>query len=829
MQVVRTRPTGRPLVLPFITCCRARKAGLVDFIRDFRFAARRLARAPGVSLVVILTLAVGVGANTAIFSFVNGVLLRPLPYPASDRLVMVCETNAERMGNWCGASPGNMRDWAEMSRSLESIGLARTWSFGIRMEGKMVNVGGGVATPGVFKALRVQPAAGRLFMPEDLLPGRENVLLISHKFWMTHLGGRADAVGQRLLVDGKSHEIIGILPARFEMPLHLANVEMWIPLWPERVGWRHWRGLSAFGRLADGASVESANSELQTIREQLARQYPEDNTPYGVAVESLKGRIVQPVRPALLMFMGAVGLVLLIACANVANLLLARAFSQEKERAVRLALGASRFRLVRLSLTEGIVLALAGGTLGVLLAVWIVDLFIALAPASFPRIDGVRVNAPVMIFSLGVAVLTGVICGLLPGLTARDANLQETLRAGRGSGEGRGGNRTRNALVVVEIALAFLLLIGAGLLTRSFANLLNWQPGFDTTHLVTIPAFSSQGKYPKGEQVGAAFARAVEELRAVPGVVAAGSGSAVPLAGGDGDQEFHIVGQPELPAGQRPTADWFDADDQYFQTLGIGLVRGRYFTPADRIGAPDVAIINETMANRYWPGQDPIGQHVEMLLTKHKLEIVGVVRDVKPFRPEEQTKAQIYWPFAQSPRWGIQFIVRTSTDVASAIPMLRARLEQFDPDMDLGRIRTMEQHIDRQLVNPRFNMTLLVIFAAIALVTAAVGIYGVLAFAVVRRTQEIGVRMALGAHRGDIFRMVIAHALKLALIGLAIGFGGALWLTRFLKGLLAGIPPNDPVTFAATAALFLAIAMLACYIPARRATGVDPIVVLRYE
>ncbi len=799
-----------------------------DLIGDLKFSVRRLFKSPGLSLVVILTLAIGVGANTAIFSFVNGVLLRPLPFPESDRLVMICETNQERMGNWCGASPANMTDWTRMARSIESAGLARSWPMGVRMEQKTVGVQGGIATPDVFKAFRVTPAAGRLMLKEDLLPGREHVVLLGHKFWTARLGGRADAVGQRLLIDGENYEVIGVLPAEFEIP-KLETVEMWIPLWPERQTWRGWRGFIPFGRLAPGASVESANAEMQTIQAQLAKEYPEDNAPFGVAVQSLKGNIVAPVRLALLVFMGAVGLVLLIACANVANLLLARAFSQEKERAVRLALGASRMRLLRLAMAESVLLALVGGVLGIFLAAWIVDLFRVLAPASFPRMEGVQVNVPVMAFTLLVSLLTGAFCGLLPGLAAGGANLQDVLRAGRGSGEARNSGRMRNVLVVAEVALAFVLLVGAGLLVRSFASLLNWQPGFDTSHLLTIPAFTSPGKYATKEQVGAYFARAVDELRAVPGVASVGAGSAGPLFGGDGSQEFQIAGRPALPAGQRPTAWWFDADYNYFQTFGIGLVRGRYFTADDRIATPGVAIINETMANRYWPGENPIGQRVEMLATKMNLEIVGVVRDVQPFRPGDTTKAEVYWPFAQFPRWGVQFIVRTSTDPVQMIPSLRAQLERYDADMDLGRIRTMEQHVDRQLVDPRFNMTLAMIFSLLALLTAAVGIYGMLAFSVVRRTQEIGVRMALGAKRGDVFRMMISYALKLALAGLAIGLVGAFWVTRFLKGLLVSVTPHDPLTFAGTVLLFLAIAVLACYVPARRATAVDPIVVLRYE
>ena len=801
---------------------------MFDFLRDLKFAARRLFQSPGLSLVVVATLAVGVGANTAIFSFVDGVLLRPLPYLESDRLVLICETNAERLGNWCGASPANMRDWVRLSRTLESAGLARSWPFGIRLENRTIGANGGIAMPGVFQVFRVQPALGRLLQSEDLLAGQEHVTLISHKFWQAKLGGRPDAVGQRLLIDGENYGIVGVLPAGFEIPF-LEMVELWIPLWPQRQDRRDWRGFIPFGRLANDASLERANAEMQAIRAQLAKEYPEANAPYGVGLESLKGRIVAPVRPALLVFMSAVGLVLLIACANVANLLLARSFSKEKERAVCLALGASRGRLMRLALSESLVLSVAGGVLGILLATWMVDLFLALAPASFPRLDSVRVSTSVLGFTLLVSLFTGVLCGILPALTGRHANLQETLRAGRGSSEGRGGGRIRNVLAVSEVALAFVLLVGAGLLIRSFAALLNWQPGFDTSRLVTIPVFSSRGKYPKAQQVGMSFAQAAEELRAVPGVLSVGAGSAGPLFGGDGDQEFQIAGRPDAKAGERPTVAWFDVDPNYFQTFGIGLVRGRYFTSADRAGSPEVAIINETMADRHWPNQDPIGQRVTLLQTKMTLEIVGVVRDVKPFWPGAQVPPQIYWPFAQFPRWAVQLIVRTSADPSAVIPALRARLEQFDPDMDIGRIRTMEQHAERQLVNPRFNMTIVLIFAMVALVTATVGIYGVLSYSVTRRTQEIGVRLALGAHRADIFRMVLRQALSLTLVGMAVGLAGALFVTQFLSKLLVGIKPNDAVTFLAMGIFFLMVAALACYLPARRATAVDPMVVLRYE
>ena len=801
---------------------------MMDFFRDIRFAARRLAKSPAFSLTVLLTLALGIGANTAIFSFVHGMLLRPWPYPRPDRLVHVCETNVEQLGDWCAASPANAGDWSRLSHTLESIGLARSWPLSLKVGDHVLAVRGGIATPGVFRAFGVRPAAGRLFQERDMTRGHERVALASHSFWRTHLGGASSAVGRRVDIDSESYEIVGVLPGGFDLP-DLESIDLWIPLWPDRQQRRDWRGFIPFARLAGSASIEQAQSEMDILRIQLAKEYPETNAAWGISVQSVAERITRPVRPALLVFLGAVGLILLIACANVANLMLARSFTQEKEHAVRLALGASRLQLMRAMLCESLLLSLAGGLAGAMFAWWAVDLFVGLAPAWFPRLEGVRVSAPVLGFTLLLSLLTSLVAGLIPALHSSDVNLQETLKSGGAAGERVRGLRLRNALVVTEIALSLVLLVGAGLLIRSFANLVDWRPGFDRENLLVVPLFSSPGKYPDSAQVVDLFGRAAREVQSLPKVISVGAGSAVPLWGGDGEQEFLIEGRPDPGAGARPSVAWFDVDANYFQTLQIPLVRGRYFTPQDRAEAPRVAIINESMAQRYWPDGNSIGQRVRMLLHQETVEVVGVVRDVRPFRPDESPKAQIYWPFPQFPRWAVQLVVRTSEDPAGAGPAIRARIAQVDSDMEVGRLRTMDELVGSQLTNPRFNMTLSAIFAAIGLAMAALGVYGVMSFAVAQRRREIGIRLAIGARREEILRLVVAKGLTLAGCGVALGLAGALALTRLLKSLLVNLAPTDPFTFAEASILLVAVAIAACYIPARRATNVDPTVVLRCE
>jgi putative ABC transport system permease protein len=496
---------------------------------------------------------------------------------------------------------------------------------------------------------------------------------------------------------------------------------------------------------------------------------------------------------------------------------------------VRLALGANRAHLVRGLLSESLLLSIAGGLVGLLLALWAVDVLVGLAPGWFPRLDGVKVTFPVLGCTALLSLVTSVTCGLVPALHSSNVNLMEALKTGRTDGERSRGSRTRSLLVVTEMALALLLLVGAGLLIRSFANLLDWKPGFDRSRVAVVQLFSSPGKYPKSEQVIQQFARAAEEVRALSSVVAVGAGSAVPLSGGDGEEEFYVEGRPVPPAGQRPSVAWFDVDPDYFRTLQIPLIRGRYFTAMDRRGTRPVAIVNETMARQLSPNESAIGQRVRLIEQDETFEIVGVVGDIQPFRPDERPKAQIYWPFAQFPRWAVQLVVRTSGDPLQAAPAIRARLEQIDPDMEIGRINSMDDLVDRELKSPRFIAILALIFGLIALATASVGVYGVMSFAVAQRTREIGIRMAIGAGHAEILRQVLGKGLLLAMSGEIIGLAGALALTRLLKSLLVNLAPTDIATFAGVSALLLFVAMVACYLPARRATRVDPMVVLRSD
>jgi putative ABC transport system permease protein len=798
-----------------------------EMFGDLRLAARRLARAPGFTAAVLVTLSLGMGANTAIFSFVQGVLLRPLPFPEPDRLVMVCETNPEQMGSWCAASPANAADWGRMSRTLESVGLARSWPFGVKTDRKIPGVRGGIATPGLFRALRVDAAAGRLLLPRDMERGNEHVAVVSHSFWKAHLGGAADAVGHTVEIDGVQYEVVGVLPEGFQVP-YLESTDLWIPLWPERQERREWRGFIPFARLAEGVSLAQAQSEMDLLRAGLAKEHPETNRAWGVSVESLRERITRPVRPMLLAFLAAAGLVLLIACANVANLMLARSLAREREQAVRLALGASLRRLARGVLSESLLLSLAGGVAGGLIALWAVDLFVGLAPEWFPRLEGVRVNLPVLGFSLLLSLITAFACALAPVLSTGRMDLQDILRSGRATGQRRRGGRIREALVITEIALALILLAGAGLLIHSFTNLLRWKPGFDTENLVGVQIFSSPGKV-RQAQLADLFRRAREEVRSVPSVVSAGAGSAVPLFGGDGEEEFEIVDRTAPAAGSRPSAAWIDVDPEYFRTLRLPVVAGRDFTPEDKAGAPLVAIVNETMARRFWPDSKAIGARVRMQAHEATLQVVGVVRDVQPFHPGEKPAPQIFWPFAQFPRWAVEIVARTSEDPLRAAGAIRKRLQEVDPEMELGRFHTMDDLVGRELTNPRFSMTLAALFSLIALATAAVGIYGLMAFAVAQRTREIGIRMAIGARRGEILRLVLRKGLLLAAAGLGAGLAGALGLTRTLKSLLVEVAPSDPAAFAAAALVLLLAALAACCLPALRAASVDPMVVLRDE
>ncbi len=793
------------------------------FLADAKHAFRALMKRPLFTGVAVLTLAVGIGANTAIFSVVRGVLLRPLPFERSGELVRICETNPQ-VGDYCIASPPNVMDWRAESRTLSEIGLGRDWPFHLRVAGEQAMVSGGLATAGFFRALRVKPALGRLIEPEDVVPGR-HVVVLDHRLWVDRFGSDPDIVGRRVELDTEPFTVVGVLPAGFEVP-GLEYVRLWRPLHfdPRDEKNRDWRGFQVIGRMADGVTLTQTRSELETIRARLAAEHPATNEGWGIRVESLRDSMVASVRPALMVFTGAVALVLLVVCANLANLLLARSLARRPEMAVRAAMGGTRRRLAGEVLMEGALLSLMGGAAGVLLAVWGVDAMLALVPGGMPRAENVAVDGPVLAFALGLSLLTTVVFATLPALRGARVELAEALKAGQRSVSAEGG-RLRAGLVVVEIALALTLLVDAGLLVRSFSTLSGWNPGFDRQNLMIFSMFAPNDKYTDHAQVVAFWRRVREELGTVPGVTSVGAVSAGPLFGGIETDEFVMQGRTSTP-GSNPSVWYHDTSPGYLETLGVQLLRGRMINDGDVAGGPHVAVVNEAMA-RLWPGGDPVGAHLRLLQNHWEGEIVGVVRDIKPLVPGTAAKPELYWPLQQMGRPVVFFVLRTDVAPASVVPAVRNRLAQLDPDVSPGTFRTFNDWVGTRLVRPRFNMLLVGLFSFIALLLATTGIYGVLAYLVARRAREIGLRMALGAGQRRVALEVLARGGRLTALGLGLGLVLAVATSRFLASLLFGVKPTDPVTFAAVALLLAAVALLATYLPARRASRLDPMEVLR--
>ncbi len=796
-----------------------------DLFSDFWYSLRRLRNHPGFTAVAVVTLALGIGANTAIFSVVHSILLRPLPVSEPDRLVNLCEVNPAVAG-FCVAAPPNVEDWSRHSHRFDGFGIARGWPHILRTDEGAEGLAGGLATPGFFAVLRFSPLLGRLFVPDDLPPGNHRVVVLSHALWMNRFGGDRDIVGRSLTLDDENYTVVGVFEAQARVP-QMEGIELWTPLHfdPRDEEHRAWRGFKALGRLRANVSVEEAQTEMDTLARRLAVEYPETNAGWDVEVVPLHERVVAPARRALLVFLAAVGCVLLIGCANVANLLLARGAGRRRELAVRTALGAGRLRLMRLLLSESLLLSSLGAAAGLLLAWWAVEAFVALAPSGIPRLDEVAVDGRMLAWAVILSLLTSMLSGLVPSLQAAMLEPNQAIKEG---GEHRaGGPRlgTRGLLVISEVALALMLLVGAALLTRSFASLLRWQSGFDQDNLLVVWLLASSGKYSDGDQVANLFEEAAREVQSLPAVVSVGRTSAGPLFGGREPDSFHIVGR--RASGDDPIARWFDVGPNYFRTLGVPLIRGRHLTDADVGGSLPVALINETMARRHWPVGDPIGARV--VIRGKTRTVVGVVGDVQPFRPGTAIASEIYWPQRQAPRWATFLVIRTDAEPATLIRPVRQRLRELDPAMQVSSFATMDQLVGRQLVRPRFDMLLVGIFATVALVLAAVGIYGVIAYTVAHRTREIGIRIALGARRGSIVRSVVGGGMVPVLIGVAAGLALAFGLSRLMTGLLSGVGSTDPLTFAGMALALIAVAALACYLPARRATKVDPMLALREE
>jgi predicted permease len=826
------------------------------FWQDLRQGLRMLVNSPGFTIVAVLTLALGIGANTAIFSIVNAVLLRPLAYKDSPSLVNIWG-KFEKDGileNWISEP-----EYWDLLDHNESFSEIAAYSLGgranlTRADAQPVQVSTGNATAGVLPLLGIRPVLGRSFGADEDQPGHSHYALLSYSLWQSQFGGDPNMVSKPIQLDGETYRVVGVLPKQFSLG---GKQDLWTPLGLDRArpAGRGSHYLHVVARLKPGADARQASLALTRFADDLRRAYPGN---YGHGPEKnfdmymvpVKEQLVRRLRPALLVLLGAVAFVLLIACANVANLLLARASTREKELAIRAALGAGRARLVRQLLTESLILGFAGGLLGLLLAYWGVGALRALAPANTPRMDEVHIDPVVLAFTFGVSLLTGLVFGLAPAWQVARTDLRETLNeAGRGTSAAGASLNLRAALVVSELALAVLLLVGAGLLIRSFNRLVDVSPGFQTQHLLTMELTLPEKTYPDGAPVQNFYRQLVASVETVPGIQAAGAVSQMPLTDSytSGSVFFEDTSIPDIPKlpelGNLPymEIDQRAATPEYFQAMEIPLVRGRLLGDADDASAALVAVVDTNFARRFWPDREALGQRVAIDTIPNVKPgaprwrtIVGVVGHVKHYSLDVEGREQIYFPHRQ-PLYGVfaprdmTLAVRTSLDPASVTSAIREQVLAIDKGLPLYNIATMDQLVANSVAQPRLNLSLLVAFALLALALAAVGVYGVMAYAVTQRTQEFGIRMALGASPADVLKQVFREGGRLAAWGLGLGLIAALALTRLMASMLYGVKPSDPLSLGVAAALLAVVAFAACYIPARRATRVDPLVALRYE
>lgn len=800
-------------------------------IKDIRFGFRSIIKRPAFSLVAIVTLALGIGANSAIFSVVNGVLWRPLPYAKPQQLVMAWTNHQARGGpaqEWF--SPPDVDEWRAQNQVFSHFSAYNDWVPTLTGRDEPESLVGAAVSYDMFSLLGVAPVRGRAFVAEEDQPNAPNLVMVSNDLWRTRFNSDPNIIGKSILLNQDNYQVIGVMPAGFRFPV-IPDAQVWRTLRPG-LNPSCQRGcivLRAIARLKEGVTFEQAFADVNTIASRLANQYPDTNSKVGATLVPFHEQLVGNIKRPLLLLLGAVGFVLLIACANVANLMLARAATREREMALRSALGASRGRVIRQLLTESALLSGAGGALGLALASWLPRLLVSLSPPGTPGIDQIGIDLYVLGFTILVAAFTGVVFGLAPALQMSKIDLNRSLKdTGKGTPGGMRGGRLRNALVIAEMALALLLLIGSGLLMKSFVLLQHVDPGFNPEHVVTLRTILNRTPYPNTPQVVNFYAQLLDRVKALPGVESAATISTLPLSGNNTDIDFLIEGRPAPPPNQEPVA-WFSViSPDYFQTMQLRLIKGRPFSESDNEKAPLVAVISETTAKRYWPNEDPLGKRIGRGPDKWR-EIVGIVRDVKHFGLAADAPATMYLPMRQAPARGMNLVARTSGDPLSIAPALRQQVWAGDRNLAIANLGTMKDLIAASITQQRFILTLLACFAGLALLLAAVGIYGVMSYAVTQRTHEIGIRMALGARVGDVLRLVFRQGLVLTLIGIAIGMALAFALTRLMSSLLFGVTPTDAVTFAAVAGGLVLVALVACLVPARRATKVDPLIALRYE
>ena len=806
--------------------------------QDVRYGLRMLTKSPGFTAIAVLALALGIGANTAIFSVVNALLLRPLPYQDPDRLVVLWETNPNLSSVFLRthneASPANFLDWQQQQTVFEQLAAFRWNDYNLTGSGDAPEqLTGNPVTANMFDVLKVRPLIGRTFRPEESDPKSERVVMLSYRLWQRRFGGDPNIIGRSLTLNGNPHTVVGVMPADFEFPA--AFSELWTALrfandTPPARG-AHF--LYTRARLKPGVTLQQAQAELDTIAARLRQQYPDTNADRSVRLVSLHEDTIEFARTGRLSLLGAVGFVLLIACANVANLMLARATARHKEIAIRTALGASRWRVVRQLLTESVLLSLVVGGLGILLALWGVDLLLASVPKDFALFihgwNQIRLDRWVLAFTVAVSVGTGLLFGLVPALQASKTELNEALKEGGRTSAGHARRRFRGALVVLEVALALVLLVGAGLMLKSFMRLMDVRPGFDPHNVLTMYLSLPGARYEKPEQIISFYQQLIAHVAAQPGVEAAGVVNFLPMSGSGGTTAFIVEGRPAPKPGQYPEANSRVASPNYFKALRIPLVKGRVFTDGDRADTPRVALINETMAREVFGGEDPLGKVLRTPDGQNPTQIVGVVSDVKHFGLDDAAEPYLYVPHTQSPASGMALVVRTTNEPTTLAAVVRREVQALDKDQPVYDVKNMEQRLAERTSPARLTSFLMGVFAALALVLAAVGIYGVVAYSVAQRTHEIGIRMALGAERRDILLLVVRQGMVLVGVGLALGLGASFLLMRWLASKLFQVSATDPSTFAGVALLLAAIALVACLVPARRATKVDPLVALRYE